>query len=99
MNIGPIDLNQPSTWRGAIGLLSITGVSLSPELANQIALFAAGLLSLIEMFRNEYATRKEPLPSMELQGAADRTAEPLRPSAPVAAEPTNPPEPSRFSDR
>ncbi len=71
MKIGPIDLNQPSTWRGMIGLSSVFGIACSPELAAQIALVAAGLVSLIEMLRNEYNRRKtDSLPPIELQATA-----------------------------
>ncbi|MCB1918639.1 MAG: hypothetical protein KDJ28_01510 [Candidatus Competibacteraceae bacterium] len=56
MNLIP-DIKQPSTWRGLLGLTGIIGWSLSPELRDQIALVIAGLLSLIEMFRNEYAAK------------------------------------------
>ena len=58
MKLGPMDFNQPSTWRGLIGLAAIGGISVSPAIAEQIALLAAALMALIEMFRDEY--RKKP---------------------------------------
>ena len=106
MKIGPIDFNQPSTWRGIVGLVAIGGLSVSPELANQIALFAAGLISLIEMFRNEYTTRSKntTLPSIALvsspspddqPGFNERELEPLRRVSPESA--SSPP--PGFGDR
>ena len=61
MRIGPIDFKQPSTWRGIIGLAAIGGISVSPALAEQIALFAATAMALIEVFRNEYLAKKPPI--------------------------------------
>lgn len=58
MKIGPMDFNQPSTWRGLIGLAAIGGISFSPALAEQMALLAATAIALIEMFRDEYRTKK-----------------------------------------
>ena len=74
---GPIDFTQPSTWRGLLGLLSMAGITLSPELVTQIAIALGAALSAIELFRNEYAARTAPLPPIELQSvpvavAADR---------------------------
>jgi hypothetical protein len=48
-----IDLKQPSTWRGLIGITSLIGLSLHPDLVEQIAIIAAALFSLIEIFRRE----------------------------------------------
>lgn len=59
---GPIDFTQPSTWRGAAGIAAVFGISFSPELTEQIAITLGAGLSAIEIFRNEYARRKEPLP-------------------------------------
>lgn len=72
MRLGPIDFSQPSTWKGAIGILSVFGIAISPELAAQIALVAAGAVSLIEMIRNEYFS---PLPPIELQSPAYRVTD------------------------
>lgn len=72
MKFGPIDFSQPSTWKGAIGILSVFGIAISPELAAQIALVAAGAVSLIEMIRNEYFIK---LPPIELQSTAYRVTD------------------------
>ena len=71
MKLGPMDFNQPSTWRGLIGLAAIGGISVSPAIAEQIALLAAALIALIEMFRDEYrkkpsAPTETPAPSAEI---------------------------------
>ena len=85
MKIGPIDLNQPSTWRGIAGLLAIFGIAVSPELTNQIAIGLAASLSAIEIGRNEYASRNALLQKIELQslpagsvpaGSAEQLREP-----------------------
>lgn len=80
--IGPVDFTQPSTWRGAIGLAGFFGISLSPELAHQIAMACGAALSAIELFRNEHAVRKEAVPSLVLPSvpavdAADRLRQPV----------------------
>lgn len=72
MKFGPIDFAQPSTWKGVIGILSVFGIAMSPELTAQIALVAAGLVSLIEMIRNEYFIK---LPPIELQSTAYRVTD------------------------
>lgn len=54
MKIGPLDLNQPSTWRGLLGFAGVIGMSLHPELRDQIAVTLAAVLCLIEMIRDEY---------------------------------------------
>ena len=61
MKLGPLDLNQPSTWRGLLGFAGVIGLSLHPELREQIAITLAALLCLIEMIRDEYraATAKD----------------------------------------
>jgi hypothetical protein len=67
MKLGPLDFRQPSTWRGLLGLLALGGWALSPALRDQIALALATALSAIELFRDEYAARKAPLPPIALQ--------------------------------
>ena len=57
MKLGPLDLNQPSTWRGLLGFASVIGFTLKPELRDQIALALAAALSAIELFRDEYRAR------------------------------------------
>ncbi|MBK8752352.1 MAG: hypothetical protein IPL99_12215 [Candidatus Competibacteraceae bacterium] len=103
MKLGPLDFNQPSTWRGLIGFIAVSGISLSPELANQIALVAAGLLSLIEMIRNEYHRRHtDSLPPIEVQSraaAAVVQSDRLRQSLSAEAETARLPESSGFGDR
>ena len=61
--LGPIDFTQPSTWRGAAGIAALFGISLSPELTHQIAIALGAALSAIELFRNEYASRKASVPA------------------------------------
>lgn len=77
-----IDFKQPTTWRGLIGLLSMFGISISPDLSSQIAIVAGALLSIIEIIRNEY--RNSP-PAKDVNGTQDTTG-PNRPD-PVAADP------------
>ena len=98
--IGPVDFTQPSTWRGAIGLAGFFGISLSPELAHQIAMACGAALSAIELFRNEDTARKEAVPSLVLPSvpaavAADR----LRRNLPTDAETARHPESPGFGDR
>ena len=100
--LGPIDFTQPSTWRGAAGIAALCGISLSPELTNQIAIALGAVLSAIELFRNESAPRPAPLPPVVLHStpAADSdSAHQLR--QPVSAEPESAasPESSSFGDR
>ena len=97
--IGPVDFTQPSTWRGAIGLAGLFGISLSPELAHQIAMACGTALSAIELFRNEHAARKEAVPSLVLPSvpaavAADR----LRRNLPTEPETARNPESPGFGD-
>lgn len=47
------DLKEPSTWRGVAGLLAITGVTINPEVWQQIGIVLGAVLSLIEIFRTE----------------------------------------------
>ena len=54
MKLGPLDLNQPSTWRGLLGFAGVIGLTLKPDLRDQIAAVLAALLCLIEMLRDEY---------------------------------------------
>lgn len=46
-------LNEPSTWRGIIGLLSALGVVLSPEQADKIIAAGIALMGLVNVFRKE----------------------------------------------
>ena len=98
--IGPVDFTQPSTWRGAIGLAGFFGISLSPELAHQIAMACGAALSAIELFRNEHAARKEAVPSLVLPSVpAASAAERLRRNLPPDAETARHPESPGFGDR
>ncbi len=93
-NIGPIDFTQPSTWRGAAGMAALCGISLSPELTEQIAIALGATLSAIELFRNESAARPAPLPPIVLQSTPAavaavrlRTSVPAEPATPLTLNP------------
>lgn len=88
MKIGPVDLNQLSTWRGIIGLIGISGFSFSPALNEQIALLAATLIALIEMFRDEYRPKK-PTVSASSRRVGELTSSRAAP-APTPDTPINP---------
>ena len=77
--LGPIDFTQPSTWRGLLGLLSMAGITLSPELAAQIAIALGAGLSAIELFRNESAVHSPRPLAGEGPGVrvVDSTTDPL----------------------
>jgi hypothetical protein len=96
-----MDLTQPSTWRGAAGIIALFGISVSPELTNQIAIALGAALSAIELFRNEYAIHNPPLPPIELQShaAAVVQSDRVRQSMPTEPETTRNSESSGFGDR
>jgi hypothetical protein len=48
-----LKLNQPSTWRGLISLLSGVGVVVSPELAEHIVALAVSAFGIVEIVRSE----------------------------------------------
>ena len=48
-----LKLNQPSTWRGLISLLSGVGVALSPELVEHIIALAVSAFGIVEIVRSE----------------------------------------------
>ena len=98
--LGPIDFTQPSTWRGAAGIAALCGISLSPELTEQIAIALGAALSAIELFRNESAARPAALPPVVLHRvpAADVDHR-LRPSVPTEPETPHNPESPGFGDR
>jgi uncharacterized protein YciW len=100
MKLGPLDFRQPSTWRGLLGLLALGGWALSPALRDQIALALATALSAIELFRDEYAARKAPLPPIELQSPAAPAPPPAEPER-LRALPPHPESslPPGFGDR
>jgi hypothetical protein len=101
MNLIP-DFKQPSTWRGAAGLLAVFGIAVSPELTHAICILLAALLSAIEIGRDEYAihqavNRRESAKSAD---AALPAAEQLRDTLPPANDPTDDlPPPPGFSNR
>jgi len=105
--LGPIDFTQPSTWRGVAGITALCGISLSPELTEQIAIGLGAALSAIEIFRNERAARQAalpenqaPLPPIELQSrVAAGSAHRLRQPVPTKPETTRSPESPGFGDR
>lgn len=95
MNV--IDFKQPSTWRGLLGLSGLIGWTLTPELRDQIAVLIAGVLCLIEMFRNERAAPDAPGPAPAQPAPAQRL-DPLRHASrmPTGDPPTVP---NGFNDR
>jgi hypothetical protein len=108
--LGPMDFTQPSTWRGAAGIIALFGISFSPELTEQIAIALGAALSAIELFRNEYAIRNAPLPPLELQAKPtpipvldgelpNRKLRQLHQSVPSEPKTASPPESSGFGDR
>ena len=103
--LGPIDFTQPSTWRGAAGIIALCGISLSPALTEQIAIALGAVLSAIELFRNESATRNQSLPPLELQAKPTPFLDAALPNRrlrqPLPAEPDPPrnPESPGFGDR
>ncbi|MCB1776537.1 MAG: hypothetical protein KDI50_03785 [Candidatus Competibacteraceae bacterium] len=48
-----LDIKQPSSWRGILGLLSVIGISIDPDLLDQIVLLLGAGISIIEIVRNE----------------------------------------------
>jgi hypothetical protein len=46
-------LQEPSTWRGVIALITAAGVTISPELAAQIIAGGMGLMGIINVVRKE----------------------------------------------
>ena len=46
-------LKQKSTWQGIIGLVGVFGVAINPEQTEAIIGTGIGLISTIELFRNE----------------------------------------------
>lgn len=48
-----LKLNQTSTWRGLISLLSGLGVAISPELVEHIVALAVSAFGIVEIVRSE----------------------------------------------
>lgn len=46
-------LQQPSTWKGIVMVLSASGVGIAPALATQIILVGTSMFGLIEIVRDE----------------------------------------------
>lgn len=46
-------LDQPSTWRGIVAVVTALGVTLSPEQSAAIITAGVSIVGLIEVFRNE----------------------------------------------
>ena len=47
-----LKLNQPSTWRGLISLLSGLGVAINPELVEHIVALAVSAFGIVEIVRS-----------------------------------------------
>lgn len=64
-------LREPSTWRGLVWLLTACGVSLSPELWEQITAVGMAVAGLIGVLTREEPTTVEiQLPKIDLIGQA-----------------------------
>jgi hypothetical protein len=46
-------LKEASTWRGLVALLGAIGISISPDLIEQIGLVVVALIGAIEVYRKE----------------------------------------------
>lgn len=46
-------LNEPSTWRGLISVVTALGVKLRPDLGEAIITAGLGLMGIINIFRQE----------------------------------------------
>lgn len=51
-------LQEPSTWKGIIGIFTILGVKFAPEQVNAIIGGAVALISVIEIVRTEKLKQK-----------------------------------------
>ena len=101
--LGPMDFTQPSTWRGAAGIAALCGISVSPELTEQIAIALGAVLSAIELFRNESAARNETPLELHAQPTPFLDAvlpnHPLLQSLPAELKTPRNPESPGFGDR
>ncbi len=63
-------LKEPSTYKGLFALLTVFGLSIKPELAEQIIAVGVALISIVEIVRREKPDVADPdsLPPIELQG-------------------------------
>ncbi|MCP5158506.1 MAG: hypothetical protein H6975_03660 [Gammaproteobacteria bacterium] len=48
-----LDFSQPSTWRGFLGLLTVVGITIRPDLLEALAIALGAAYSLIEIWRDE----------------------------------------------
>jgi hypothetical protein len=48
-----VDFSEPSTWRGAVGILTAFGLTISPEQSAAIVAFGLGLSGLIAVFNKD----------------------------------------------
>ena len=46
-------LNQPSTWRGLIGILTALGIAIKPDMANAVIAIGLATTGLVNVIRNE----------------------------------------------
>lgn len=53
-------LNEPSTWRGLISVLTALGVKLRPDLSEAIITAGLALMGIINIFRKENGTPAPP---------------------------------------
>jgi hypothetical protein len=90
-------LQESSTWRGLVWLLTALGITVSPELADKIAIAGMALAGLIGIITKERAKKVEiTLPPIDLVarsepaacGVRDDALPPVRPSE-VGAESRN----------
>jgi hypothetical protein len=58
-------LNETSTWRGAIGILTGLGVKLRPDLAEAIVSAGMSAMGLINIFRKE----KNAAPAVDIKNS------------------------------
>lgn len=54
-------LNEPSTWRGIVAILTAFGMTITPEMAEKIVALGLALIGIINLIRTENAEPK-PLP-------------------------------------
>lgn len=78
-------LDERSTWRGLILLLSAFGVSLDPQLSEAIIVFALGMVGLIEALLPEPNGKIHKSKPTESQSTVSRV-QPM-PSSPDSNEP------------
>jgi hypothetical protein len=50
-------LKEPSTWRGMVWLLSVAGITISPEVTDAIAVLGLALAGLLDVVIRERTSR------------------------------------------